>query len=37
MSVIKNEIIEISPEEKTELSNIIQNIIGLIKNDITNS
>jgi hypothetical protein len=37
MSIIKNEIIEISTEEKTELSNIIQNIIGLIKNDITNS
>jgi hypothetical protein len=36
MEIIKNDILEISTEEKTEISTIFQNIILNIKNDILN-
>lgn len=36
MEIIKNDIIEISTEEKATIANIFQNIILSIKNDILN-
>ena len=37
MSLINNEIVELTVEEKTKLSTAVQTIITLVKNDITNS
>jgi hypothetical protein len=36
MEIIKNDIVEITIEEKTEIANIFQTIILSIKNDILN-
>jgi len=36
MEIIKNDVVEITIEEKTEIANIFQNIILSIKNDILN-
>jgi hypothetical protein len=36
MEIIKNDVIEITTQEKTEIANIFQNIILSIKNDILN-
>jgi hypothetical protein len=36
MEIIKNDIVEITIEEKTEIANIFQSIILSIKNDILN-
>ena len=37
MSLIQTEIVQITPQEKIDLGTSLQNIITLIKNDITNS
>lgn len=36
MEIIKNDVVEITIEEKTEIATIFQNIILNIKNDILN-
>jgi hypothetical protein len=36
MEIIKNDVVEITIEEKTQIANIFQNIILSIKNDILN-
>jgi hypothetical protein len=36
MEIIKNDIVEITIEEKTEIATIFQNVILSIKNDILN-
>jgi hypothetical protein len=36
MEIIKNDVVEITIEEKTQIANIFQNIILNIKNDILN-
>jgi hypothetical protein len=36
MEIIKNDIVEITIEEKTEIASIFQNVILNIKNDILN-
>jgi hypothetical protein len=36
MQIIKNDIVDITIEEKTEIANIFQTIILSIKNDILN-
>jgi hypothetical protein len=37
MAIIDNAIVELTVEEKTALTTAIQNVITLVKNDITNS
>jgi len=37
MAIIDNAIVELTAEEKTALTSAIQNVITLVKNDITNS
>ena len=36
MEIIKNEVIELTSQEKTEIANLFVNIVNSIKNDITN-
>jgi hypothetical protein len=37
MAIINNAIVELTAEEKTALTSVIQTVITLVKNDITNS
>ena len=36
MEIIKNDVVEVTIEEKTQIANIFQNIILSIKNDLLN-